>query len=107
MDLKAHMVEVHGATMSAKDMKEARRLETNFEFNDNRGAGARRRERETDRSNDREPPRRVIQQTSPPDRRREGFGAALTGQDALGSSTPVNGRSSPLPSREIDPETAR
>ncbi|KAL5490244.1 hypothetical protein ACEPAI_5077 [Sanghuangporus weigelae] len=111
VDLKAHMVEQHGASMSAKDIKEARRLETNFEFSDNRGAGTRRRERDRETDSNREAPSRaIVQQNRPLDRRREGFGGTLTGQSESESNAPAvqgNGRSSPSPGRNIDPETAR
>lgn len=37
MDLKGHMVEVHGAEMSSRDRHNARRLETDFEYEDHGG----------------------------------------------------------------------
>lgn len=105
------MVEEHGANMSAKDMKDARRVETNFAFEEPRGAGRRRRERDRDRDVGRDPPPHVAaSQQRPLDRRREGFGAALTGENGSGSNAPLNqrsGRSSPSPPGDVDPETAR
>ncbi|KAI5124372.1 hypothetical protein M0805_008975 [Coniferiporia weirii] len=119
IDLKGHMVEVHGANMTAKDMKDARRVETHFDFD--RGAGGRRGDRDRGhdpgREQEREPPPVPTSQQRLLDRRREGFGAALTIEDALGTGTrngahtPTlqqgNGRSSPSPSGDVDPETAR
>ncbi|KAH8117281.1 hypothetical protein DFH11DRAFT_1816255, partial [Phellopilus nigrolimitatus] len=113
MDLKAHMVEEHGANMSARDMKDARRLEAHFEFDEQRSNSGRRRERDRDREHDREPPPAPIPPSRPLDRRREGFGAALTTENVpvSGTSTPApnqrSGRSSPSPSSDLDPETAR
>lgn len=111
MDLKAHMVDEHGANMSAKDMKDARRVETNFAFEEPRGVGGRRRERDRDRDAGRDPPpHTAAPQQRPLDRRREGFGAALTGENGSGSNTPLNqrsGRSSPSPPNDVNPETAR
>ena len=43
MDLQAHMVEQHGATMSARDKKDARRVVPDFEFNEAGPVGADRR----------------------------------------------------------------
>ena len=110
MDLKAHMVEQHGANMSTKDIKEARRVEANFEFNDNRGAGSRRRERDREADSNRVvPPRADMPQNRAQDRRREGFGAVLTSQTESGTNAPASqrdGRTSPSPPRNIDPETA-
>ena len=102
------MVEEHGASMSSKDIKDTRRVEANFEFDTSRGGG---RRRERDRVGTQESP------PSPPlrtlDRRREAFGSALTGENASGpgmsSSNTLqrNGRASPSPARDTDPETLR
>ncbi|EEB92934.1 hypothetical protein MPER_08481, partial [Moniliophthora perniciosa FA553] len=77
IDLQAHMVETHGADMSARDKRDARRVQANFEFEEVPGAGRSRGRR------DREPPPQQQQQPQPPPpggggRRREGFGASLT-----------------------------
>ncbi|KAF9532795.1 hypothetical protein CPB83DRAFT_784026 [Crepidotus variabilis] len=119
IDLKAHMVEDHGADMSSKDRKDARRIEANFAFEDVGRRGGRERERERER----EPPPHQRQQQQqqhtqttqasassntpgkpPPaqpqqtgSRRRDGFGGALT-ETAGGSSTPPNnGARTPRP----------
>ncbi|EJD05770.1 uncharacterized protein FOMMEDRAFT_77585 [Fomitiporia mediterranea MF3/22] len=109
MDLKAHMVEEHGSSMSTRDMKEARRLETNFEFDDHRGTNGRRRERDRERPGGLPtPPRDSTPPPRPPDRRREGFGASLTGQNVSGSGIPSlrNDSFPSLPTEDVDPETA-
>ncbi|OBZ65803.1 E3 ubiquitin-protein ligase hel2 [Grifola frondosa] len=49
LDLKAHMVEDHGADMSARDKKDARRVPAAFEFEEVGGGGRRGRHRERDR----------------------------------------------------------
>ena len=114
LDLKAHMVEEHGADMSAKDKKDARRVQADFEFEEVGVGGRRGRRDRGDREREREPP-----QTGPPranaaaagTRRREAFGGALTG-DNSGPPTPNAGtsrvqsrRQSPSPT-DMDPATA-
>ncbi|KAF9260823.1 hypothetical protein L218DRAFT_1002324 [Marasmius fiardii PR-910] len=108
LDLQAHMVEAHGGAMSSRDKKDARRVQTNFEFEEVPGSGrarARAREREP-------PPQQPRQQPPPPPRppgpgrRREGFGAALTvegGGDGSPAGTPRNGVTPPGPSRRNSP----
>ena len=55
LDLQAHMVDEHGSTMSARDIKDARRVTTGFDFEEVPGAGGRRRgQRDGNRA--REPP---------------------------------------------------
>ncbi|KAG7442494.1 uncharacterized protein BT62DRAFT_905989 [Guyanagaster necrorhizus] len=105
LDLKAHMVEEHGADMSSRDKKDARRVPAEFEFEDTpgrRGGGRRDREHERDSS--------VPGPSRPPGggRRREGFGASLTSGNGSNTSLPtppvVSRRSSPSPNREpVDP----
>ncbi|KAK0196440.1 hypothetical protein F5146DRAFT_1107939 [Armillaria mellea] len=110
LDLKAHMVEDHGADMSSRDKKDARRVPAEFEFEDMPGRRGSRRDRE----HEREPPPRQPPSAPGPSRppgagrRREGFGASLTNGNASTTSLhtpPVpSGRSSPSPTREpVDP----
>ena len=81
IDLKGHMVEEHGAEMTSKDKKDARRIETNFTFDGPGGSQHGRKEREPPPSL---PPQQQGQSSSTPpprpptSRRREAFGAALT-----------------------------
>lgn len=63
-------MEEHGSTMTVKDKKEARKITTEFQFEDSGQSEGRRRR-------DREPPPSQ-QSQRPPDRRRANFGAALT-----------------------------
>ncbi|KAF8872122.1 hypothetical protein CPB85DRAFT_1445160 [Mucidula mucida] len=102
LDLKAHMVDEHGADMSSRDMKDARRVNVDFEDVPIRRGGRR------DREHEREPPPR--QQAPPgPARRREGFGARLTtNANPSTSSLPTpptqSRRASPSPPRDpVDP----
>ncbi|KAF9023812.1 hypothetical protein BDZ89DRAFT_1069615 [Hymenopellis radicata] len=102
LDLKAHMVDEHGADMSSRDMKDARRVTVDFEDVPIRRGGRR------DREHEREPPPR--QQAPPgPGRRREGFGARLTtNANPSTSSLPTpptqSRRASPSPPRDpVDP----
>ncbi|PBK93301.1 hypothetical protein ARMGADRAFT_929972 [Armillaria gallica] len=110
LDLKAHMVEEHGADMSSRDKKDARRVPAEFEFEDIPGRRGSRRDRE----HEREPPPRQPPSAPGPSRppgagrRREGFGASLTNGNASTTSLstpPVpSRRSSPSPTREpVDP----
>ncbi|KAI0823569.1 hypothetical protein BC628DRAFT_1420857 [Trametes gibbosa] len=96
IDLKAHMVEDHGADMSARDRRDARRVEADFEFEEvGAGAGGRRGRRErSDREREREPPPHMPPQ--PPGsearpqaagaRRREAFSGALTAESVTTSA---------------------
>ena len=103
------MMEEHGAQMSTKDMKDARRVEVDMEFEDARGSGGRRRggrEREPPPGpppipHEQEPPR--------PSYRRMGFNGVLTGEDpGSNSAAPASSRPGPSASdRELDPETAQ
>ncbi|KAF8447367.1 hypothetical protein L210DRAFT_3609760 [Boletus edulis BED1] len=79
LDLKAHQVEVHGADMSSKGRRDARRVQAEFEFDDAGGTSRRGRRDRGDREREREPPPHSVQ---PPGRtggrRREAFGGHLT-----------------------------
>ncbi|KAI0345396.1 hypothetical protein BDW22DRAFT_1354324 [Trametopsis cervina] len=113
MDLKAHMVEEHGAEMSSRDKKDARRIQANFEFEEV-GVGGRRGGRERgergDRGRERElPPHQGLSNTAAAGaRRRAAFGGSLT---AEGSNTPTQNaaniaqsrRRSPSPPSDADP----
>lgn len=102
IDLKAHMVEDHGADMSARDRRDARRVEADFEFEEvPSGAGARRGRRERgDRDRDREPPPHTHPVGQPPGsgarpqaagaRRREAFSGALTAEAAQSQRQSAN-----------------
>ncbi|KAG7100058.1 hypothetical protein E1B28_001843 [Marasmius oreades] len=103
IDLQAHMVETHGGGMSARDRKDARRVQTNFEFEEVPGSG-----RARARGRERDPPPRPRQQPPPPaqpparppgpGRRKEGFVGALTvegGGDGSPAGTPRNGATPP------------
>ena len=117
LDLKAHMVEEHGADMSARDKKDARRIQADFEFEEVGSGGRRGRRDRGDREREREPP------PGPPAggssnanaagaRRRAAFGGNLTTEGSA-PSTPaaVNSRTqsrrqSPSPSGDVDPAVA-
>ncbi|KAH9484495.1 E3 ubiquitin-protein ligase hel2 [Psilocybe cubensis] len=108
LDLKAHMVEAHGGEMSARDKKDARRIQAEFAFEEV-GYGGRHGRRDRDR--DREPPPQQQQpqpSTSVPprpaaggNRRRDGFGGALTTE---AGPTPAQSRQPP-PRPETRPST--
>ena len=106
LDLKAHMVEEHGADMSARDKKDARRVQADFEFEEV-GAGARRGRRDRgDREREREPP-----PTGPPRpnaagaRRREAFSGSLTANGSAPATPAGPSRQSPSPPTD-DPAAA-
>ncbi|OSD08392.1 hypothetical protein PYCCODRAFT_1379916 [Trametes coccinea BRFM310] len=119
LDLKAHMVEEHGAEMSARDRRDARRVPAEFEFEEvGAGSGARRGRRDRgDRERDREPPPHLAPQ--PPGagarpqaagaRRREAFGGNLTTEGAQaqtqagGTSQQGSRRQSPSPDLGDEP----
>lgn len=102
MDLKAHMVEEHGASMSARDMKDARRVEANFDFGETHSMGQRRdRVRDRGRERDREPP--PLQ-----NRRSNGRSEALTlTQTALNGSGPEPVLALPQTNSRISPSHSR
>jgi len=99
------MVEEHGADMSAKDKKDTRRIQADFEFEET-GVGGRRGGRR-DREREREPP--PIAPSAPPGpsrsvqnnagaRRREAFGGNLTAENSSNAATNTTPRgSSPTP----------
>ncbi|TFK91783.1 hypothetical protein K466DRAFT_294055 [Polyporus arcularius HHB13444] len=109
IDLKAHQVEEHGAEMSARDKRDARRVEADFEFEDVGGGGAGRRGRrdrgDREREREREPPPHTA---GPPGagprpqaagaRRREAFGGSLTAGGGASSQQATRG---PSPSPEL------
>ncbi|KAI0672758.1 hypothetical protein C8Q78DRAFT_1121771 [Trametes maxima] len=115
IDLKAHQVEEHGAEMSARDRRDARRVEAQFEFEEAAaGAGRRGRRDRGDREREREPP--PHQAAQPPGggarpqaagaRRREAFGGGLTAESAQApgpSSQQASRRQSPAPDLGDDP----
>ncbi|KAF8495377.1 hypothetical protein JB92DRAFT_2747842 [Gautieria morchelliformis] len=81
LDLKAHVVEQHGGRMTARDRKDARRIDTAFDHNDSGESGSvnRRQGRNRAGERDREPP-----ESGPPrSRRREAFGGALTSESTV------------------------
>ena len=92
MDLKAHMVEEHGADMSSKDKKAARQIQADFEFEEVGGSGRRGRRDRGDREREREPPpqagpSRAANTGAAGNRRREAFGGSLTAEGS-GNGTP-------------------
>ncbi|KAI0371661.1 hypothetical protein BV20DRAFT_1042998 [Pilatotrama ljubarskyi] len=124
IDLKAHMVEEHGAEMSARDRRDARRVDAPFEFEEvGAGSGGRRGRRDRgDREREREPPPHSGAQ--PPGagpgvgagarpqaagaRRREAFGGSLTTETAqtqqvASTSQQAGRRQSPSPDLRDEP----
>ena len=107
------MVEEHGADMSARDKKDARRIQAEFEFEEIGSGGRRgRRDRDRERERDRDPPPAPSGPPRPAAagaRRREAFGGNLTADGSQGS-TPAAGpsrtqsrRQSPSPDGDTDP----
>ena len=95
LDLKAHQVEVHGAEMSSRDKKDARRVQAEFAFDDaggssRRGRLAREREQEPPPALNRPPIR-------PTGNRREAFGGRLTGEAGTASAA-TSPSGTPVPS---------
>ncbi|PCH37814.1 hypothetical protein WOLCODRAFT_135863 [Wolfiporia cocos MD-104 SS10] len=111
MDLKAHMVEEHGADMTARDKKLAMRIQAEFEFEETSANG--RRGRRDRQEREREPPPAPVPAppgpgSSRPDgagrRRREAFAGNLTGEGA--NATPsLSQQVSRRPSPSDDAET--
>lgn len=107
LDLQAHMVDEHGAAMTTRDKKDARKIIAEFQFEE---AGPRTGRRGgTTRERDREPPpglqasrqqAEAGQSTAtrpysgPTNSRRAAFGANLT--DGQSTPQPTSGTSSPL-----------
>jgi E3 ubiquitin-protein ligase ZNF598 len=105
MDLQAHTVEEHGAEMSSRDRKDARRIEAEFEFEDI-AVGRRRRDGNYDRGRDREPPPPArSSQGQPVNARRRDFGANLTSDTPSFQGTTSSMQLLPA-SPEIDSGTA-
>lgn len=102
LDLKAHMVEVHGSDMSSRDMKDARRIQAEFEFEEVGVGGRRGRRDRGDREHEREPPPHAgpSRANAAGARRREAFGGNLTSES--GPATP-NGGASRMASRRQSP----
>ncbi|KAK7693866.1 hypothetical protein QCA50_003439 [Cerrena zonata] len=111
MDLKAHMVEEHGADMSSKDKKAARQIQADFEFEEVSGPGRRGRRDRGDREREREPPpqpgpSRAANTGAAGARRREAFGGNLTAEGS-GNGTPnlsrQQSRQDVTASSDVDP----
>lgn len=104
LDLRAHQVEVHGADMSSKDRKDARRVLAEFEFDDV-GGSSRRGRRDREREPPPPPPPQIVQvQSRAGGRRREAFGGFLT-TEATQTVLPFvpSGRASPI-REDVDAE---
>ncbi|KAI0320714.1 hypothetical protein OF83DRAFT_1169070 [Amylostereum chailletii] len=107
LDLQAHMVEEHGAEMSTRQQKDARRVNAGFEFQEANQGGRRRGGREREREREPPPGSGAGSSSEPPgdaasrsiNSRRNRFGAHLTvDDDTSGSANP-----SPAPSRRQSP----
>ncbi|KAL4064806.1 hypothetical protein V8B97DRAFT_1875710 [Scleroderma yunnanense] len=103
LDLKAHQVEVHGAEMSSRDKRDARRVQTEFAFDD---AGSSSRRNRFTREREQEPPPALNRPpVRPAGSRREAFGGRLTGEvGATGCPAPPSGTLVPsTPPEDTDP----
>lgn len=111
------MVEEHGADMSARDKRDARRVQATFEFEEVPGsgrtrAGGTRRDHEPP-PHQRQPPTAAppAQPARPPGpgRRREPFGGSLTVEGGSGSGTPrvsaAQSRTPTPPRGDVEPAT--
>ena len=97
------MLEKHGSQMTAKEIRDAQRIEVHFgSVAIDRGGRGRGQPREPGRSDSQR------SGTTMAGRRREGFGSALTPDDSLASGSVLtqNGRGSPVMG-DVDPDTAR
>lgn len=108
LDLKAHMVEEHGAEMSARDRKDVRRVHTEFEFEEAGSSGRRGRRNRRDREHEQEPPPVTpgyTQSNAAGARRREAFGGNLTidGRSVNLATNAASSHSSQRPSRHQTP----
>ena len=114
LDLQAHMVDEHGAEMSSRQQKDARRINAGFEFQEisaQGSSGARRRP-----PREREPPPGSQPPGPGPGRqgggannRRERFGGQLTadGEGSANASAAPSRRQTPSPPpADMDPVTA-
>lgn len=114
MDLKAHMVEEHGAEMSSRDKKDARRIQADFEFEEVSAGGRRGRNDRGDREREREPPPAAGTSinNAAGTRRRAAFGGNLTTENATpapqsaAASRVQSRRQSPSPTADVDPAVA-
>ncbi|KAF5347948.1 hypothetical protein D9756_010184 [Leucocoprinus leucothites] len=99
LDLQAHRVEDHGASMSSRDKRDAMKIAAEFQFEEVGGRPGR-RGGGTTRERDREPPpgsQPPQPQAGPSSSRRAAFGASLTGGTNTQSiQPPRSGTSSPL-----------
>jgi E3 ubiquitin-protein ligase ZNF598 len=104
------MVEVHGSDMSARDMKDARRIQADFEFEEVGVGGRRGRRDRGDREREREPPPHAgpSRANAAGARRREAFGGNLTSETPAAldddSNRIASRRQSPSP--DMDPAVA-
>ncbi|RXW12973.1 hypothetical protein EST38_g12882 [Candolleomyces aberdarensis] len=107
LDLKGHMVGEHGGDMSARDRKDARRVQADFTFDDASRGG-----RRAGPSTPAPAPAPTPTQNRPVgsgDRRRAAFGGALTTSQTAPSpaqSTPAASRPSTPPTGAADPAVA-
>jgi len=103
------MVEVHGAAMTSRDKKDARRIQADFEFEDlnlpGRNARPRRGEGAEPRYSSTRPPGTGTR-TNGTSQRREGFVATLTGDGGRSTSGPGHHISPPPPPWDCDNESA-
>lgn len=116
------MVEAHGGDMSARDKREARRVQAEFAFEEvgqggrhghSRGGGGRDRDRDRNREPPPQQPQPSLSSAPPPPsapaptggNRRAGFGGTLTDPNTPGTSTPINRGSTPpgQSSADVDP----
>ncbi|KAJ2915232.1 hypothetical protein MD484_g5172, partial [Candolleomyces efflorescens] len=109
LDLKAHMVEEHGGDMTARDRKDARRVQAEFTFEDTSRGGRRGGPSGSAPAPAPIPAPSQNRPTGSGDRRRAAFGGALTGSQPAPSpaqSTPAASRPSTPPSGAADPAVA-
>lgn len=93
LDLKAHVVEQHGGEMTARDRKDARRIEAAFEHDAPAESGSSNRRQGRGRGGERE--RETPESGQLRNRRREAFRGALTAD-----STAQRTSTSPQPREE-------
>lgn len=107
------MVEEHGGDMSARDKKDARRIQADFEFEEVGTGGRRGRRDRGDREREREPPPHDPPRANAAGaRRRDAFGGNLTTVSSTpatpnaGPSRNQSRRQSPSPTADMDPAVA-
>ncbi|KAI0063455.1 hypothetical protein BV25DRAFT_430668 [Artomyces pyxidatus] len=108
LDLQAHNVEEHGADMSSRDKKDARRINAGFEFQEARRRAPRERDREPPPG---PPPGAAGLPRANNSNRRNRFGAHLTvdgGNESSGndSAGPSRRQTPSPPPQDMDPVTA-